>query len=244
MNWKWWLLVVSLEVFLGGLAFADKKEKEWPPMPPLDSLVGDTTGAITIKDSALIPTFGIYPVEGWGKTIYIDTNTFKKFGLMIFFDPWDEFSQKLVRAMGKVKENFKKKWGFDVYLVACRMSVVSCQKLNGKRPTWLCRIFLKSDFGGVRNFPDSVQKILIKSNPAFPVYRLREPLCYIHAASAHFVPAMLTAKGKYVCVVQSNRENSFPSFLDYKLVWELAFSATSQSVEDWKYEQNKGGDKK
>jgi hypothetical protein len=242
---------VLLLTLVGLLSFqhvwADKKEKEWPPMPLLDSLVGDTSGAITIKDSALIPTFGIYPVGGWGKATYIDTNTFKKYGMVVFFDPWDEPSQRYVESLSELREKIESEWGFEVFLITCRMSIVSCRKYlsKDKRQQWDCRIFLMPSFKGVRNSNDSLQKILTELKLAFPVYRLKQPLKFNEPGDKHFDPVLLTAKQNYVAYLETAPLKT-PKMMGKSLIKmgiKVGFPAMLRGLEeDWKNILSGGGD--
>ena len=250
MSWKWWILTALLEIFWFSSAFADKKEKEWPPMPSLDSLVGDTTGAITIKDSALIPTFGIYPVIGWGKTIYIDANTFKKNGYVVFFDPWDKNSRNYVEILSELKDKFESEWNFQIFFVACRMSVASCQKYlsKNKQPGWDTRIFLMPDFKSGRNSGDSLKKVLAGIKLDYPVYRLKQPLCFNEPIGELFSTlATLTAKQSYAVYVETAPEKIL-GYTDHPLAktgFKLIFPFIIRGLEeDWKFISSKGGDKK
>lgn len=248
MNWKWWVLTVLLEVFWLTSAFADKKE--WPPMPPLDTLIGDTTGAITIRDSALIPTFGIYPVGEWGKVIYIDTTTFKKYGMVIFFDPWEEDSRRYVEILSELRSKVENEWGFEVFLVASRMSIVSCQEhlSESKFPEdWNCDIFIMPDFKEPRRSADSLKKALTKLKTAFPVYRLKHPLRLKKLGSKPYHPTILTIKENYLMYVEPGERGFLTkgNKTVMKMIFKLAFPAMIKGLEeDWKYVSSKGGERK
>lgn len=250
MNWKWWLVFVSLVIFWMGHAFANRKENDLPPKPPLDSFPGDTTGVIAIKDSTLIPTFGIYRVGEWGKIVYIDTTTFKKYGMVIFFDPWEEDSRRYVEILSELRSKVENEWGFEVFLVASRMSVVSCREhlSESEYPgNWNCDIFLMSDFKEPHRSVDSLKKALIKLKTTFPVYRLKHPLRLKKLVSEPYHPTILTIKEKYLMYVEPG-EKGFVTNLNktvMKMVFKLGFPAVIKGLEeDWKYVSSKGGEKK
>jgi len=246
MNWKWWFLVVLLEIFWVGLAFADKKEKEWPPMPALDSLPGDTTGAITIKDSALIPTFGIYPVSGWAKASYVDTNTFEQYGLILFFDPWDEGIRDFVGIFCELRDKIENDWGFRLFLIACRMSVVSCKPYEeGKFRGWDCGVLLTSDF----NETNSLRKAMVSLRWAYPVYRLKQPLWFdvpiykepptfiLVSAKEHYSVGYMTLPGLTGKMSRIER-------MLIKTYLRLAFPAGKKYLKKWKYDSLGKAEKK
>lgn len=223
-------------------------------MPPLDTLIGDTSGAITIKDSTLIPTFGIYPVGEWGRTAYIDTSTFKKYGMVIFFDPWDDDSRKFVEIFSEHKGKMENEWSFQIFLVACRMSVASCQKYlsKNKQPAWDTHIFLMPDFKGGRNSGDSLQKVLTGIKLAYPVYRLKQPLCFNEPiVEPSSTLATLTAKESYAVYVETASKKTL-EYADHplaktgsKLVFPFMIRGMIKGMEeDWKFISSKGGDKK
>lgn len=241
MNWKWWfLLIVSivLSVLVSPAWAGEKKEKEikWPPMPQLDSLPGDTSGAITIRDSALVPTFGIYSYPQ-GEVIHIDSVTFKKYGLVVFFSPYDELSRKYIEYLSEIKHKIENEWDFQVFLVMARKTFVSCREVQaGGKTRWMCRTFLMPGFKGERNSEDSLKAGLAALKSAFPVYRLKQPLGY--EAACYLYPVELFAKGPYVVDIAAKCKSSW---VNRKQV-QKTFADAKGFLKKWNLSE--GGDKK
>lgn len=247
MSWKQWLILALTVVLSVLISRASADEKKRSPMPQIDSLPGDTSGAITLRDSSLIPTFGIYPATGWGKTTYIDMNTFKQYGLVVFFDPWDKYSRDYVEMLNGVEDKLEKQWGFQTFLVACRKSISSCREIKYKDGSskWRCQIFLMPDFQGGRNSSDSVKKSLAGLKTSFPIYCLAQPLKL--EDEHHYLPALFFAKQKYdlgTSLMPEGLRSYFRNGLVKKMFQKFFFPELGKKMAEWEPQSLKGGDKK
>lgn len=197
---------------------------------------GDTSAAIIILDSALIPPFAIYPGTSWGKSAYIDTSTFGKLGLIIFFDPYDSLCRKYVEIVSSLKSKLEDDW--KVYLIACRKMLASARQYESKgRVRWKYRIFMMPDFLGEHNSADSLKKALDDLSLAFPVYRLKNPLGFDYPGCYTF-PAELWINRRYVVATGLQCKGDPVN----KKLQEITYSLASKYLKKWKYESKKGGD--
>jgi hypothetical protein len=235
MNWKWWLLLVLTVILSFFSSYAGARENNFSVLEDSDkSSAFDSLNVGFLADSTVIPSIGIYPYP-WGKTIYIDTTTFSKYGLLFFFDPFDKECRKSLKILSGMAKKLEQNYKYRVFVIMVSESLnLSREVSKNKREYTACLLPHFPNERGITE--DSLRKVANKLESAWPLYRLSRPIQYVF--EEHGLPFLALAKGPYIWSVAPNLQ--FINSLHAK----LTFAVCQGQIENWHYRLAKGGDKK